>query len=177
MIILGIDPGYAIVGWGCVRYERGRFTPLAFGAVTTPAGMDFSVRLEYIFEQVSLLCAKYKPDAAAVEKLYFKNNQKTAIDVAQARGVTLLALKKSGIPLFEYTPLQVKSAVTGYGRAEKPQVMEMTRRLLNLREVPKPDDTADALAIAICHGQTGGTALKQALMSGRVTRAKTDTEG
>ena len=99
----------------------------------------------------------------AVEKLYFKNNQKTAIDVAEARGVILLALHKSGVPLFEYTPLQVKSAVTGFGRAEKPQVMEMTRRLLNLKEVPKPDDTADALAIAICHGQMNGTSLKQML--------------
>ena len=100
-----------------------------------------------------------------MEKLYFQNNQKTAIDVAEARGVILLAAQKSGIPLFEYTPLQVKSAVTGYGKAEKPQVMEMTRRLLRLREVPKPDDTADALAIAICHGQMGGTALKRALLS------------
>ena len=167
MVILGIDPGYAIVGWGCVKYEHGKFAPLAFGAITTPAGTDFSNRLEYIFEQLQGLCAKYTPDAAAVERLYFQNNQKTAIDVAQARGVTLLALKKSGVPMFEYTPLQVKSAVTGFGRAEKPQVMEMTRRLLNLREVPKPDDTADALAIAICHGQMGGTALKQQLLQSR----------
>lgn len=166
MVILGIDPGYAIVGWGCVRYERGKFTPLAFGAVTTPAGMDFSLRLEYIYDQLTMLCQKYQPAAAAVERLYFQNNQKTAIDVAQARGVTLLALQKQHIPLFEYTPLQVKCAVTGYGHAEKPQVMEMTRRLLNLREVPRPDDTADALAIAICHGQTGGTALKRALAQG-----------
>ena len=102
--------------------------------------------------------------ALAVEKLYFKNNQKTAIDVAQARGVILLAARQAGVPLYEYTPLQVKSAVTGYGKAEKPQVMEMTRRLRGLRAVPRPDDTADALAIAICHGQTGGTALKRSLM-------------
>ena len=176
MVILGIDPGYAIVGWGCVRYERGRFTPLAYGAVTTPAGMDFAVRLEYIYEQLQVLCAKYKPDAAAVERLYFQNNQKTAIDVAQARGVTLLALKKSGVPLFEYTPLQVKSAVCGFGRAEKPQVMEMTRRLLNLAEVPRPDDTADALAIAICHGQTGGTALKQSLLQQRMNSQRRNNE-
>ncbi len=168
MVILGIDPGYAIVGWGCVKYERGHFTPLAFGAITTPAGADFSLRLCYIYDQLQLLCAKYRPDAVSVEKLYFQNNQKTAIDVAQARGVTLLALHKSGVPVFEYTPLQVKSAVTGYGRAQKPQVMEMTRRLLKLQEVPRPDDTADALAIAICHGQMGGTALKQALAQGTV---------
>lgn len=167
MIVLGIDPGYAIVGWGVVRYERGRFVPLDFGAVLTPAGMDFSRRLEIIYDELLTLMDRAKPDALAVEKLYFKNNQKTAIDVAQARGVILLAAKKRGISLYEYTPLQVKSAVTGYGQAEKPQVMEMTRRLLGLREVPKPDDTADALAIAICHGQMGGTALKRSIVAGR----------
>ncbi len=168
MQILGIDPGYAIVGWGVVRYERGRFTPVDFGAITTPAGMDFSRRLEVIFDEMALLLARYAPDALAVEKLYFKNNQKTAIDVAEARGVILLAAKKAGTPLFEYTPLQVKSAVTGYGKAEKPQVMEMTRRLLRLAEVPKPDDTADALALTICHGQMGGTALKRRVVGGRL---------
>lgn len=136
MIILGIDPGYAIVGWGVVRYERGRFTPLTFGAITTPAGMDFSRRLEVIYDEMAVLLAQHKPDALAVEKLYFKNNQKTAIDVAEARGVILLAAHKSGTPLYEYTPLQVKSAVTGYGKAEKPQVMEMTRRLLRLARCP-----------------------------------------
>ncbi len=166
MIIFGIDPGYAIVGWGILRYERGRFTPLAFGAVETPAGMEFSRRLEIIYSELTALFARHKPDALAVEKLYFKNNQKTAIDVAQARGVILLAAKQSGIPLYEYTPLQVKSAVTGYGKAEKPQVMEMTRRLLRLAAVPKPDDTADALAIAICHGQSGGTVLKRRIIQG-----------
>lgn len=168
MIVLGIDPGYAIVGWGVVRYERGRFAPLDYGAVLTPAGMDFSRRLEIIYDELLALIDRAKPDALAVEKLYFKNNQKTAIDVAQARGVILLAAKKRGVPLYEYTPLQVKSAVTGYGQAEKPQVMEMTRRLLGLREVPKPDDTADALAIAICHGQTGGTALKRRIVGGEI---------
>ena len=169
MIVLGIDPGYAIVGWGVVRYERGRFAPLDCGAVLTPAGMDFSRRLEIIYDELLALIDRAKPDALAVEKLYFKNNQKTAIDVAQARGVILLAAKKRGVPLYEYTPLQVKSAVTGYGQAEKPQVMEMTRRLLGLREVPKPDDTADALAIAICHGQMGGMALKRSIVAGRRT--------
>ena len=101
MVIFGIDPGYAIVGWGCVRYERARFAPLDFGAITTPAGMDFSLRLEHIYDELAMLFAVKKPDALAVEKLYFKNNQKTAIDVAEARGVILLAAKKSGIPLFE----------------------------------------------------------------------------
>lgn len=163
MIVCGIDPGYAIVGWGVVRYERGRFAPQAFGAVETLAGTDFSQRLETVYDDVLALFQRYRPDAVAVEKLYFKNNQKTAIDVAQARGAILLAARKAGVALFEYTPLQVKSAVTGYGKAEKPQVMEMTRRLLGLAEVPRPDDTADALAIAICHGQTGGSALKRQL--------------
>ncbi len=156
MIILGIDPGYAIVGWGVIRYERGRFVPIDFGAITTDAGTPFNRRLEILYDEMSVLLARYQPDAVSVEKLYFQNNQKTAIDVAQARGVTMLAIHKSGTPVFEYTPLQVKSAVTGFGQAQKPQVMEMVKRLLRLRAVPKPDDTADALAIAICHAQYGG---------------------
>lgn len=164
MIILGIDPGYAIVGWGVVRWERGRFTPVDFGAITTPAAMPFSRRLETIYQELSVILTRHKPDAAAVEKLYFQNNKTTAIDVAQARGVILLALRQQGVPAFEYTPMQVKSAVTGYGQAHKPQVMEMTRRLLRLDAVPKPDDTADALAIAICHAQTGGAVAKRRLI-------------
>ena len=166
MLILGIDPGYAIIGWGVIRYERGKFIPVDFGAITTPAGMPFNRRLEVIYDEMTTLLSRHTPDAVAVEKLYFQNNQKTAIDVAQARGVTMLAIHKSGVPVFEYTPLQVKSAVTGFGQAQKPQVMEMTKRLLRLKAVPKPDDTADALAIAICHAQYGGTALKQALLRG-----------
>ena len=168
MLILGIDPGYAIIGWGLIRYERGRYIPVDFGAITTSAGTPFNRRLEMIYDDLSALLTRYTPDAVAVEKLYFQNNQKTAIDVAQARGVTMLALQKQGVPVFEYTPLQVKSAVTGFGQAQKPQVMEMTKRLLRLKAVPKPDDTADALAIAICHAQYGGTALKQALLKGEI---------
>ena len=167
MVILGVDPGYAIVGWGLIRYERAKSVPLAFGAVETPAGMPFSDRLDRIYREIGLLLEQRRPDAVAVEKLYFKNNQKTAIDVVQARGVILLAIRQAGVPLFEYTPLQVKSAVTGYGRAEKPQVMEMTRRRLGLAEVPRPDDTADALAIAICHAQNGGTALQRRILEMR----------
>lgn len=121
MIIFGIDPGYAIVGWGCLRYERARFTPLDFGAVLTRAHEDFPLRLEQIYDELAVLLARHKPDALAVEKLYFKNNQKTVIDVAEARGVILLAARKAGVPLFEYTPLQVKSAVTGYGRRKSPR--------------------------------------------------------
>ncbi len=166
MRILGIDPGYAIIGWGVLNYERGRFTPVAFGAVTTDAGTPFVERLQQIYTELSAVIATYSPETMAIEKLYFQNNQKTAIEVAEARGVILLAAQNAGVPIFEYTPLQVKSAVTGYGQAQKPQVMEMTRRLLRLEKVPKPDDTADALAIAICHAQMGGTALKRQLMRG-----------
>ena len=167
MLILGIDPGYAIIGWGVICFERGKYIPVDFGAITTNAGVPFNRRLEQIYDQLNELLDTHHPDAVAVEKLYFQNNQKTAIDVAQARGVTMLAIHKQGVPVFEYTPLQVKSAVTGFGQAQKPQVMEMTKRLLRLKAVPKPDDTADALAIAICHAQYGGTVLKQALLKER----------
>ena len=166
MLILGIDPGYAIIGWGLIRYERGKYIPVDFGAITTNAGVPFNRRLEQIYDQLSELLDTHHPDVVAVEKLYFQTNAKTAIDVAQARGVTMLALQQHGVPVFEYTPLQVKSAVTGFGQAQKPQVMEMTKRLLRLKAVPKPDDTADALAIAICHAQYGGTSLKQTLLKG-----------
>ena len=166
MLILGIDPGYAIIGWGLIRFERGKYIPVDFGAITTKAGVPFNRRLEIIYEQLNELLDKHHPDAVAVEKLYFQNNKTTAIDVAQARGVTMLAMQQHGVPVYEYTPLQVKSAVTGFGQAQKPQVMEMTKRLLRLQAVPKPDDTADALAIAICHAQYGGTTIKQALLKG-----------
>ena len=168
MLILGIDPGYAIIGWGVIRYERGRYIPVDFGAITTNAGVPFNRRLEQIYDQLNELLTNHHPDVVAVEKLYFQTNAKTAIDVAQARGVTMLALQQHGVPVYEYTPLQVKSAVTGFGQAQKPQVMEMTKRLLRLKAVPKPDDTADALAIAICHAQYGGTSLKQTLLKGEV---------
>ena len=151
MLVMGIDPGYAIVGYGLVNYDRNRFTPVRFGAVTTKAGVEFSARLNTIYEDISAIMREFKPEALSIEKLFFNTNTTTAIDVAQARGVILLAARKNNIPVFEYTPLQVKQAVTGYGKAEKPQVMELTRRLLGLEKTPKPDDTADALAMAICH--------------------------
>ncbi len=163
MIVLGIDPGYAIVGWGLIEYKNNAYRPLRFGAITTDANTDFNRRLKIIYEDVSEIIRIFKPEALSIEKLYFQTNQKTAIMVAEARGVTLLAAQQSNIPIFEYTPLQVKTAVTGYGKAKKPQVMEMTRRLLKLPEVPKPDDTADALAIAICHTQARGGELRQRL--------------
>ncbi len=151
LIVLGIDPGYAIVGYGLVEYKANRFTPVAYGAVTTKAGTQFSSRLDKIYNDITEIMQKYKPEALSIEKLFFNTNTTTAIDVAQARGVILLAAYQNQIPVFEYTPLQVKQSVSGYGKAEKKQVMELTRRLLNLEKVPKPDDTADALAMAICH--------------------------
>ncbi len=159
MIILGIDPGYAIVGYGIVSYENNKFTPIEFGAVTTPAGMDFTNRLVLIKEGIEEICSRHKIDAASIEKLFFNTNTTTAIDVAQARGVIVCTLTSAGVPVSEYTPLQVKQSVTGYGRAEKKQVMEMTRIMLGLKSVPKPDDTADALALAICHGHSAGSVL------------------
>lgn len=152
--ILGIDPGYAIVGFGVLDYDGSRFTPIEYGAVLTEAGTPFSDRLKAIHEDIEFIFNKFKPDCMAVERLYFTTNQKTAIDVAQARGITVLSAATRNIPVSEYTPLQVKLSVTGYGKAEKRQVMEMTRQLLSLAQIPKPDDAADALAIAICHGHS-----------------------
>lgn len=167
VVILGIDPGYAIVGWGAVSYQRGKYQPLRFGAITTEAGIPFNHRLQIIYEDACQLLDTLRPDAVAIEKLYFTTNKTTAVQVCEARGVILLAAEQRGIDVFEYTPLQVKSAVTGYGKAQKPQVMEMTRRLLGLQDVPRPDDTADALAIAICHAQSGASAVKRRLIAAK----------
>lgn len=163
MVVFGIDPGYAIVGWGAISFQSNTYKALGYGSVETQAHTDFNQRLEYIYDELYSILNRCRPDALAIERLYFQTNQKTAIKVAQARGVTLLAAQKLKIPIFEYTPLQVKTAVTGYGKAKKPQVMEMTRRLLKLDEVPKPDDTADALAIAICHIHAAGSQFRQAM--------------
>lgn len=154
MRIIGIDPGYAIVGFGVIEYNKARFNVVDYGAVTTPAGMDFNSRLLEIYNDLCYILDKFKPDYMAIERLYFTSNQKTAIDVAQARGIVLLAARQRNISVFEYTPLQVKQSVTGYGKAVKKQVQEMTTRILKLDEIPKPDDTADALAIAICHAHS-----------------------
>ena len=159
MRILGIDPGYAIVGYGVVDLDRARFTPVDYGVITTPAKIPIEDRLLSIYNEACALMDKYKPDAMAVEELFFNSNHTTAIPVAEARGIILLAARQRGIKQFEYTPLQVKSAVVGYGRAEKKQVIAMTTSLLGLPKPPKPDDAADALAIAICHGNTGESAL------------------
>lgn len=150
MRIIGIDPGYAIVGFGVVEYDGHKFVPVEYGAITTEANTPFPLRLKSIYDDMEFILDKYKPERFAIEKLFFTSNQKTGIDVAQARGILILSAVSRGIPIFEYTPLQVKQAVVGYGRAEKSQVMDMTKRILNLQQIPKPDDAADALAIAIC---------------------------
>ena len=157
MRILGIDPGYAIVGYGIVDYISCRFSVAGFGTITTKAGLEFPKRLKSIYDDMLYVIDKYKPEALSIEKLYFNTNTTTAIDVAQARGVIVLAAETCSIPIFEYTPLQVKQSVTGYGKAEKHQVMEMVKNLLGLTAVPKPDDTADALALAICHAHSAGS--------------------
>ncbi len=159
MIILGIDPGYATVGYGVLDYQRGRFQVLDYGAVTTPAGLDFPSRLQIIYEGITELCERFHPDCMSVEELFFNTNITTGIQVGHARGVILLAGHQKGVEVFEYTPLQVKQSVVGYGRAEKRQVMEMTRQLLGLSRIPRPDDAADALALAICHAHSSKSSL------------------
>ena len=155
MIILGIDPGLAIVGWGVIDYQGSRFRTLAYGSILTPAGMETPARLALIHRELAEIIKKYKPAQMAVEELFFNTNVTTGIRVAEARGVIIMTGQEMGVELFEYTPLQVKQAVVGYGRAEKKQVISMVTRLLGLPEPPKPDDTADALAIAICHAHSG----------------------
>lgn len=159
MRILGIDPGLAIVGWGVIEAVDGRFYPVACGSVTTPAHTDVDLRLSMIYDDVCRLMDKYQPEEMAIEELFFNNNRTTGITVAEARGVVLLAARQHGIKISEYTPPQVKQAVVGYGRAEKKQVIAMVTSLLKLPSPPKPDDTADALALALCHGQNAASAL------------------
>lgn len=157
MRILGLDPGLAIVGWGVIDVDRGRFRPVAYGSITTPAHTDVGLRLQMIYGDMKQIIAKYAPEEAAIEELFFTNNRTTGIAVAEARGILLLSLAQHAVPVFEYTPMQVKQAVVGYGKAEKKQVISMVTALLSLKEPPKPDDTADAVAIALCHGQSRGS--------------------
>jgi crossover junction endodeoxyribonuclease RuvC len=159
MTILGIDPGIATVGFGVVRGEHGTPHLIGYGTIRTPAGLPLDTRLLRISEDLEELITRFHPDAAAVEELFFNTNVKTAINVAHGRGVILQTLARCGVRVFEYTPLQVKQSVVGYGRAEKKQVMELTKLLLNMDKVPKPDDAADALALAICHVHSAGSAL------------------
>lgn len=154
MIILGIDPGFAITGYGIVKYEGNKFSVLEYGAVTTDAGVKLSQRLLLLDQGLEALIHKHKPDAVAIEELFFNKNIKTALTVGHGRGVAVLAAARCGVEVYEYTPLQVKQAVVGYGRAEKAQIQQMVKAILNLSKIPKPDDVADALAIAICHGNS-----------------------
>ncbi len=154
MVILGIDPGFAITGYGVVKYEGNKFSVIDYGAVTTESTKALSERLLILYNGLEDLIARYKPSAVAVEELFFNKNIKTALNVGHGRGVALLAAARLGVEVFEYTPLQVKQSVVGYGRAEKAQIQQMVKLILNLKAVPKPDDVADALAIAICHGHS-----------------------
>ena len=154
MRILGIDPGFAIVGWGVIEYSGSKFKTIAYGSIQTPAGMRIEERLAKIHEQMNVLFDTYHPDAMAIEELFFNNNITTGIRVAEARGVILVSAEEHRVPIAEYTPSQVKQAVVGYGKAEKKQIISMVTMLLGLSEPPKPDDTADALAIAICHAHS-----------------------
>ncbi len=160
MLILGIDPGYAIVGFGLVERSACGMRMVSCGAINTPAGQRISTRLLRIASDLEELILTFKPDAMAVEELFFNRNVTTGIGVAQARGVILMTAEKHGIPIYEYTPSQVKQAVVGYGAAEKRQVMDMTKRLLGLNSVPKPDDAADAVAIALCHARSATSLLR-----------------
>lgn len=157
MIILGIDPGIAIVGWGVVDFTNGKFRTLGYGSITTTPEYSVEERLETVYEELESIIHKYKPEAMSVEELFWNTNQKTGIIVAEARGVILLCAKMNNVPLFEYTPLQVKQAVTGYGRAEKKQIITLVTMLLGLDAPPKPDDTADALALAMCHAHSSSS--------------------
>ena len=156
MLILGLDPGLAIVGYGVIVYENSKFTVMDYGTITTTAGTPLPARLNRVFMGVEQLIEKYSPNCVSIEELFFYNNAKTAIAVGQARGVALLACEQANIPIYEYTPKQVKLGAVGYGLADKKQVQHMVKVLLNLKEIPKPDDAADALAIAICHGNMVG---------------------
>ena len=159
MIILGIDPGVATVGFGVVSYDRGTLTPVRYGVISTPAGDRLASRLSRIFHDVTELIDTFHPEVISVEELFFNTNITTGISVAHGRGAVLLAAEEQHVPLAEYTPLQIKQAITGYGRADKKQMMEMVRRLLNLPSVPRPDDAADALAVAICHARYSSSLL------------------
>lgn len=161
MRILGIDPGIAIVGFGLIESDRGNMRMLQYGAVTTEAGLPLATRLVQIEDDMRALIRQLQPDEIAIEELFFSKNITTGIAVAHGRGVVLCTAERLGIPIFEYTPMQVKQAVVGYGLAEKRQIMDMTRRLLKLKAVPKPDDAADALAIAICHARSATSLLRR----------------
>ena len=151
MLVLGVDPGTAITGYGLVREEEGGLTLVDYGVITTPAGQPLPERLQTIYSGLADVARKHQPQQAAVEELFFSRNVRTALSVGHARGVALLALVDAGLAIHEYKPLEIKQAITGYGGADKQQVQEMVRLLLNLDHVPQPDDAADAVAVAVCH--------------------------
>ncbi len=161
MLILGIDPGYATTGFGLIRAERSTYSLLQYGTVTTPPTLTFPQRLAMLYDDTTRLLEVTRPEAIAVEELFWGHNITTGIGVSHGRGVILLAIERAGVPLFEYTPMQVKQAVVGYGKAEKHQVMDMTRRLLRLDRMPRPDDAADAIAIALCHARSSTSLLNR----------------
>ena len=160
MRILGIDPGYAIMGWAIVDMKGNHFEAIDYDSITTDAGVEMPVRLKHLYDELTSIIEEYHPDEASIEELFFYNNAKTVIHVGEARGVAVLACTNAGLVVNEYTPPQIKQALVGYGRAEKKQVQQMVKAILNLPEVPKPDDTADAVAAAICHGHSAGNKLR-----------------
>lgn len=164
MRILGIDPGVAIVGYGVIEYNKNTFKVIDYGKITTPAHTPLPKRLKMVYDGMTELVNTFKPDVVSMEELFFNTNVTTAIAVGHARGVLVLATENANVPLAEYTPLQIKQAVAGYGRADKNQVQQMVKRFLNLTEVPKPDDTADALAVAICHAHSASLSGKLGLI-------------
>lgn len=159
MKILGIDPGYGTTGFGLITSERGQYGLLQYGVITTPSTLPFPQRLEVLYDDMCRLIEVTKPEVVAVEELFWGHNITTGIGVSHGRGVILLAIQKAGLPLFEYTPMQVKQAVVGYGKADKRQVMDMTRRLMKMDKMPRPDDAADAIAIALCHARSATSLL------------------
>lgn len=161
MVILGVDPGYAILGYGLLKYDRGSLTVLDYGVIETKPDRTFPERLEILHRGMTMLIEKYRPDNIVFEELFFYHNAKTAIQVAAGRGVALLAAQQAGLPLYEYTPMQIKLSVTGDGHADKHQVQTMVKLLLKLKEIPKPDDAADALGAAICHASAQGPAREE----------------
>ena len=161
MIILGIDPGYATTGFGLISSDRGQYRLLQYGTVTTPPELPFPQRLNMLFEDMTRLLEVTKPEAVAVEELFWGHNITTGIGVSHGRGVILLAIERAGLPLYEYTPMQVKQAVVGYGKAENHQVMDMTRRFLKMERMPRPDDAADAIAVALCHARSATSLLNR----------------
>ena len=189
MRILGIDPGYAILGYGILDMKGNKFKVIAYGSILTDNSMEMPQRLKLLYDELSEIIRRYQPEEASIEQLFFNNNAKTAILVGEARGVAVLACAQAGLAISEYTPLQIKQALAGYGRAEKKQVQQMVKTILHLEKVPKPDDTADALAVAVCHGNSCGAearmsrAIEKALAAekrgktGKECREKKKTDG